>query len=136
MVGFILFLSPTVYGKTHDKKLADETLMFILPGTVLADLGFIGYKPLFATIILPHKKPRKKELTDVQKDENTAFSRRRVRIENCIGITKIMRCVKDKNRNRKFGYRDPIIVTAASLHNMKLTNKIERYLIMILLHNL
>lgn len=126
MVGLILYLSPTVYGKIHDKKLADEKLTFSVPAKILADLGFIGYKPPFAIVLLPHKKPKNKELTDVQKDENATFNSRRVLVENCIGSTKIMRCVKDKNRNRKFGYRDQIIETAVSLHNMKLTKKNER----------
>ncbi len=125
MLGLIVFLSPTVYGKMHDKKLADETLTFSAAVTLLADLAFVGYKPPLATVFLPHKKPSKKELTDAQKAENTAFSSRRVLVEHCIGSTKIMRCVKDTNRNRKFGYRDLIIETATCLHNMKLINKIQ-----------
>lgn len=71
LTGLVVFLSPTVYGTVHDKKLADQTLAFSKPVEVLADLGFIGCHPAFATMKLPHKKPKNKELTTIQKQHNT-----------------------------------------------------------------
>lgn len=127
MTSFVVFLSPTVYGTVHDKKLADQTLCFSKPTEILADLGFIGYKPAFAEIKMPHKKPKNKELTKIQKKQNMLLSRDRVLVEHVIGHIKIMRIVKDKNRNRKFGYRDLVMDTAVTLHNFRVTKRRVNY---------
>ena len=65
---------------------------------------------------LPHKK-----LTKIQKKEYQLLSRDRIFIENVLAHVKIMRIVKDKNRNRKDDFRDLIINTAVSLHNHRVT---------------
>lgn len=127
-IGTILFISPTVFGTVHDKKLADQTLSFQKPASVLADLGFIGYKDDNVTLTLPMKKPKNKELTKIQKKQNMLLSRRRVLVEHAIGHLKTMRIVKDTNRNRKFGFRDLVMQTAASLHNFRISKRRVRYL--------
>lgn len=128
LTGFVIFLSPTVCGAVHDKKLADQTLWFSKPVEVLADLGFIGYKPAFATMTLPHKKPKNKELTTIQKKQNTLLSRERVLVEHAIGHVKIMRIVKDINRNRVLNYRDLVMETATTLHNFRVSARRTRYM--------
>lgn len=127
MTNFVVFLSPTVHGTVHDKKLADHTLFFSKPIDILADLGFYGYHPANAEIKMPHKKPKNKELTKIQKKQNMLLSRDRVLVEHVIGHIKIMRIVKDKNRNRKFGYRDLLMETAVSLHNFRVTKRRVKY---------
>jgi hypothetical protein len=55
----VLYLSPTVEGKKHDKKLADEVAVPSPAGTVLhQDTGFQGYAPEGVVIQQP-KKNRK-----------------------------------------------------------------------------
>jgi hypothetical protein len=55
----VLFLSPTVPGKKHDKKLADEAEMEYPVNTVLGqDTGFQGYAPA-GVIVQQPKKNRK-----------------------------------------------------------------------------
>lgn len=55
----VLYLSPTVEGKKHDKLLADEVAVPYPAGTVLQqDTGFQGYQPAGVTIKQP-KKSRK-----------------------------------------------------------------------------
>ena len=67
----ILFLSHTYAGSVHDKKIADEAdIAFEQAITLLQDTGFQGFQPTNATIIQPVKKPRGKELTQEQKQEN------------------------------------------------------------------
>lgn len=52
----VVYLSPTVEGKKHDKKLADEVAVQYPVGTVLQqDTGFQGYAPEGVTIQQPKK---------------------------------------------------------------------------------
>lgn len=67
----ILYLSETYEGKVHDKKIADEgEIAFEKTVELLQDCGFQGYSPKNAIIVMPNKKPKGKELTDIQKQEN------------------------------------------------------------------
>lgn len=77
-----------------------------------------------ASAIVPHKKPRntkteKRELTKEQKDFNKELSKKRVKVENVLAHVKILRIVKDKNRNYRFGFRENLMKTACGLHNFR-----------------
>lgn len=90
----------------------------------MADLGFQGWKPQNLTLILPHKKPRntkteKKELTKDQKDFNKELSKKRVKMENVLAHIKILRIVKDKNRNYRLGFRENLMKTDCGLCNFR-----------------
>jgi len=64
----ILYLSQTYEGSVHDKKIADEAeIEFEKTIELLQDSGFQGFTPTNATIIMPEKKPKGKELTPYQK---------------------------------------------------------------------
>src|SRR5436190_23776704 len=67
----ILFLTDSVEGKRHDKKLADETT-YVLPtaSTLFQDTGFQGFSLSEVTLLQPKKKPRGNELTDLDKAVN------------------------------------------------------------------
>ena len=55
--GKVAYLSPTVAGKTHDKKMADEANIVYPPGAVLAkDTGFQGYEPAGVFTLQPQKR--------------------------------------------------------------------------------
>lgn len=118
---YVLYLSPTVEGKKHDKKLADEA-NYCLPmnSTLVQDTGFQGFIHDDVVILQPKKKPRNSELTQSEKDVNTLISRLRVRIEHVIGSVKRYRIVKDKIRNWKEGFRDSVIEICCALHNFRL----------------
>jgi len=133
-LGVILWLGQTVSGKIHDKKLAQQ-LEFnqcaLHTGGILllADLAFLAWKPDNVKLILPHKKPRntkteKKYLTQQQKDENKKLSSRRVKVENVLAHIKILRIIKERNRNYKVGFRATIIRIACALYNFKNARKI------------
>ena len=71
MVCKIIFLTDTVEGKKHDKKLADETEYFLPDDSKLAqDTGFQGFKLANVAIYQPKKKPKGKEWTFVEKEQN------------------------------------------------------------------
>lgn len=125
-LGTIIWLSSTFVGKVHDKKIV-ENLNFNTPIKILADLGFLAWKPENVTLILPHKKPRntktlKRELTQEQKDFNLQLAKKRVKVENVLAHVKILRIVKDKNRNYRFGFRENLMFTACTMYNFRINH--------------
>lgn len=120
-VCYIHYLSPTVAGKKHDKKLADECNYSLPDDSILVqDTGFQGFTVANVTILQPKKKPKNSELSDAEKATNRLISRLRVRNEHAIGGVKRYRIVKDKIRNHKRGFRDLVIETCCGLHNFRL----------------
>lgn len=120
LTGAILWLSPTAYGSVHDKSMADAMLAEMpSPCRVHVDLGFLGYRPAGAQIVIPHKKPKGGELTKMQKAENKRMSSQRVFVEHAIGHVKTLRIIKDKYRNRKLGFKPSAFKIAVNLHNFR-----------------
>jgi len=116
----IIFLSDTVEGKMHDKKIADATPYPLPPGSqLLQDLGFQAFKLNGVITITPIKKPRGKELTLEQKDSNRELSKRRVRIEHVNSSVKRCRIVKEVIRLLKDGMRDLVMDVCCALHNFR-----------------
>jgi hypothetical protein len=116
-----ILLTPTCEGKKHNKKIADETGLVLPEGSSLAqDTGFQGYQVANVTIIQPMKKPRGKELTPEQKENNRRISSLRIRVEHAIGGVKRYRIVKDLLRVRKNNFRDRAMETCCGLHNFRL----------------
>lgn len=72
---------------------------------------------------MPTKKPKGKELTDEQKQENREISSFRVIVEHAICGAKRCRIVKDRLRCHKFGFEDLIMELACGLHNFRITLK-------------
>jgi hypothetical protein len=119
----IIVLSPAREGKVHDKRqLAEEKLVDQIPDEVAisGDLGYQGLQNEFVNIHLPHKKPKGKELSAEQKEENRVFSRERVKCEHAIGGMKRYRAVAEIYRNRVLNFDDRLMLTAAGLWNFYL----------------
>jgi hypothetical protein len=54
----VVYLSPPVAGKTHDKKAADEAdLVYAVNSTLDKDTGFQGYEPAGVLTQQPQKSP-------------------------------------------------------------------------------
>src|SRR5205823_7799839 len=88
--GEVLGLGATQPGSKHDKACVDEENYTFPPGsTLFQDTGFQGYAPEGASIEQPTKKPRGKELSPEQKEENRKISSERVFVEHSIGGIKI-----------------------------------------------
>jgi hypothetical protein len=119
--GRIRFLTITCEGKKHDKKVTDEAGYCLPEGSVLfQDTGFQGFVIAGVIIIQPKKKPRGKELTPTDKENNCLISQIRIRVEHAIGGVKRYRIVKDKIRCWKNGFRDKVMETCCGLHNFRL----------------
>ena len=117
----VLFLTPTLEGKMHDKKLADQT-GYSLPkkSRLSQDNGFQGFSQDGVAILQPKKKPKGKSLSDLDKHINQWHASLRIRIEHAIGGVQRMRIVKDKLRNYKDGFRDLVMELCCGLHNFRL----------------
>ncbi len=122
--GKVKYLSETVEGKKHDKKLADEEGYQFPPGSKLwKDTGFQGYEPENVTTFQPKKKPRGGELTAAEKERNRDISSQRIPVEHHIGGVKRSRIVQDTFRNRKDNYVDLVMETACGLHNFRVSQR-------------
>jgi hypothetical protein len=119
----VILLPNAKAGKIHDKRqLDEEDLVGHIPDAVAVegDLGFQGLQNEFDNIHFPHKKPRGKELSDQQKQENRAFSRQRVKCEHAHAGIKRYRSVTDVYRNRVPDFDDRLMFNAAGLWNFYL----------------
>ncbi|MEL6856477.1 MAG: transposase family protein [Cyanobacteria bacterium J06607_13] len=122
--GRVVYLSGTCEGKKHDKKLADEEdYRFPAGSKLLQDTGFQGYSPPGATIVQPKKKPRKAELSEVDKLINRGISSLRVEVEHQIGGIKRCQIVVQTFRNRVENFVDEVMETACGLHNFRLAHR-------------
>jgi hypothetical protein len=119
----VIGLSQAREGKVHDKRLLDEEKMVEgIPDEIViqVDLGFQGLQNEFVNIEIPHKKPRGKDLSDLQKQENRERSSRRVRCENAFAGVKRYRAVSEVYRNRVTDFDDRLMLTASGLWNFYL----------------
>jgi hypothetical protein len=108
----IAAVSKAARGKTHDKRLYDESRT-VIPRTVagVGDTGYVGTR-----LQVPYKKPRKGQLTAEQKRANRALSRRRIAAEHGIGKMKIWRIASDRYRN-PLKRHAVMMKNVAGLHN-------------------
>lgn len=118
----IIWLSQTVDGHVHDKKICEYQPLNLPSGiTLWQDTGFIGHKPDNVNIQMPTKKPKGKELTEEQKQENRIISGIRIKIEHAIGGVKRCRIVKERFRCHKFGFDDLVMLIACGIHNFRIS---------------
>jgi hypothetical protein len=121
-----LWLSKTYDGHIHDKKIVDIQPITLPTGiTLWQDTGFLGHNPENVNIKMPEKKPKGKELTESQKQNNKHISGFRILIEHAIGSVKKCRIVKDRFRCRKFGFDDLVMIIACGLHNFRISLKMN-----------
>jgi hypothetical protein len=119
--GKIEGVSPTVEGKRHDKKLADEQQLDFPKGSKLwKDTGCQGYEPEHIQTFQPTKKPKGRELLPEEKRANTIISQQRIAVEHTLGGVKVFRIVHDVFRNLRAGFDDLVFEIACGLHNFRL----------------
>ena len=100
----ILFLSDTVGGRIHDKRLAEATLYPLPAGSrLLQDLGFMAFTLPQVEILMPIRKPAGAELSPAQQRANQALHSRRLRIEHVNSSVKRCRVVKAACGSRASG---------------------------------
>jgi hypothetical protein len=124
--GQILDVSQTYPGSVHDKAIIDQektVKKFPKQSCLRFDSGYQGIKqenPDYY-IVLPTKKPRGKELSDLAKEHNRVNNRRRVIVENVFSRLKKFRICGNLYRGCPKSYNQ-IFRNIASLLNFKLAN--------------
>ncbi len=73
--------------------------------------------------IIPHKKPKGKELTGQQKEENKEKSKIRVGVEHSISSIKRIFILKYKLRVKNYVLHDKLILLGCGLHNFRVKNR-------------
>ncbi len=92
----VVYLSETVPGKTHDKKLcAQESITFPAKALLDKDTGYQGYEPEGVITFQSKKKPKNGELSAEEKFINRIFSSVRMVVEHVFSGVKRCRIVKD-----------------------------------------
>lgn len=82
--GLILFVSSTVCGKTHDKKIADAMYSFPYKCILYQDTRYQGFKPDGVTIVQLVRKAKGRKLSSQEKEFNRQVSSFRVQVEHAI----------------------------------------------------
>jgi hypothetical protein len=128
ITGRVLDVSETVPGSIHDKKLADqENTVRKFPERTVQRMdsgyqGMIKEHPEFY-IVLPHKKPRKEELSPLAKELNRTHSKRRVIVENVLSRIKKFRISAGLYRG-DIGDYNAIFRNIVALINFKLATTV------------
>lgn len=118
----VCYLSKTVPGKKHDKKLADESgIRFPSLSLLEQDTGFQGFSPEAVIVLQPTKKPKGKAFSVAEKFINRCISSGRIVAEHVIAGVKRCRIVKDVLRNWKSDFDDLVMEVACGLHNLRVT---------------
>ena len=123
----VFYVGKAAQGATHDKKMADnEEIVFNFPVTVQADLGYPGWKPKNATLILPHKRKNKKySLNPEQQLDNYLLAKSRIKIEHTIASIKRCRIAKEIVRYKLKVSKNIFFLLATSLHNFRLNPRLK-----------
>lgn len=105
-----------------ERQLDEAEIVENIPNAVVieGDLGFQGLQNEFENVHLPHKKPRGKELSEQQKQENRDFSAQRVVCEHAHAGIKRYNAVAAVYRNRVPDFDDRLMLNAAGLWNFYL----------------
>ena len=114
------YLGHTWEGKKHDKKICDEEGHEFPEGSTLyKDTGYQGYEPAGVHTRQPKKKPRGRDLTQEEKEQNSLISSMRIVVEHVICGVKRCRIVKDVFRNTREKFADLVMEIACGLHNFR-----------------
>lgn len=116
----VIYLAPTVVGKTHDKRAADDAaITYPANATLDKDSGFQGYEPAGVLTRQPKKKPRGGQLSVAEQVINSVLSSVRIVVEHVIAGVKRCRIVKDVLRLSKQQVSDLVLEIACGLHNLR-----------------
>jgi hypothetical protein len=125
----IRYLSAVFVGKAHDYGILKAEFPpeqgWFENLEVRLDLGYLGFEKEYTCkkLYIPHKKPKKSELTEEQKAENKAVSRERIMVEHSIGGMKRYRILSERLRVHDFELYDDILSVCAGLWNFYLEHK-------------
>lgn len=121
--GYIQYVSDSYMGSVHDKVIWDQIDFEFADLNVLVDLGFVGVDKQYPNAILPYKKPRNGELTDLQKQINRGIGAARVRIEHAFSGVKRLKIIRNKIRLKTYLIKNMVFKIAVGLHNLRVESR-------------
>ncbi len=126
--GLIADVSDSVPGPTADINLLEQSgLMTRLPEGVggIGDLAYVGIDKLHPDGLgaCPRRKPRGKLRPPEDVVYNTAFSKRRIIVENTIGRMRRYQSITQPDRNHRQGHTERV-VAIAGLVNRQITHRL------------
>lgn len=90
--------------------LREQQKKFAVQQQFKGDKAYIGEK----NVATPHKKPKNRELSEIKKQENKAFSSNRIIIEHMIRLVKVFQIAAQRFRLRPQTYQQ-VILTVCGL---------------------
>ena len=123
----LLYVSPWGVGKTHDYRMFQVEFPpaqpWFAPFRLRVDLGFLGIANDYVgkELLIPHKKPRKQELTPEQKAENKVLASQRIVVEHAHAGLKRYRILADRLRMHNGVLYDIVLGVCAGLWNFYLS---------------
>ena len=116
----ILWCSPTVPGKCHDKKVAERARLR-LPEKIhlLGDSGFEGLEAGDAGVITPWTRRNRGDLHWRHRRFNRLLATNRIPVEHTMASVKRLRILRDEFRNRRPGMVDEVMAIGCTLHNFR-----------------
>ena len=121
-------MSDAYHGSCHDFKIMKDEFdpekgKWFDDFEILIDLGFLGFKKHYSgEIKIPHKKSKKKELSEEQKEYNKSVSQIRIKVEHSIGGLKRYRILSDRLRMKNMTRYNQVSGICAGLWNYILTS--------------
>lgn len=121
----IRYLGSTREGKAHDYAMFKDEFdpsMTSKETALWVDKGFQGIAKDYpkAVVVMPKRKPKGKELSEYDKEQNKIISGIRIVSEHAIGGVKRLRIVADKFRNKTEEFNDQVMNIACGLWNYQL----------------
>lgn len=118
----VAYLGKTAKGKDHDYAMfKNEFDPKNIPKNIALwmDKGFTGVQKDYpdADVVMPKKKPKDKELSAYDKEQNKIISGIRILSEHAIGGIKRLRIVTDKFRNKSDKFNDKVMFLSCGLWN-------------------
>lgn len=116
----VLWCSPTVPARGHDKIVADQARLR-LPDKIdlLGDSGFEGLEAGQAGVVTPWKRRKGHSLHWKRRQFNRLLARHRIAVEHTLASVKRLRILRDEFRNRRKGMVDEVMVIGCTLHNFR-----------------
>lgn len=116
----VLWCSPTVPAKCHDKKVAERAGLR-LPQNIhlLGDSGFEGLEVGAAGVVTPWKRRNGRALHWRRRKFNRLLAANRIAVEHALASVKRLRILREEFRNRRPGMVDEVMEFGCTLHNFR-----------------
>ncbi len=124
----ILYVSQCWVGKIHDFKLLKLEFPpeqeWFKNFKIRGELEYLGFDQAYTckALSLPHKKPKKQELSAEQQPENGVFAQERVTVKQAIGGLKRYRVLSDRLGVPAIDLYNDVVEVCAGLWNFYLTH--------------